>query len=196
MSLDWNYNEAAKTLTVSGSGKMSDYSARDEELPPWNEHLGDIETIVTGLTSITYWAFPNCTNLSSITIPEGVTIINDFAFHRCTSLTSINIPKDVARIQSHAFAYCENLTDVYYPSTQEQRNAITIDSVNEYPPPTATPHVYAQPATAQLTRMSRWARPTRSGGILPLRGPDEQDERDGVFVGWTSDPRHNGDCSA
>ncbi len=45
----------------------------------------------TGLTSIGYSAFYNCSGLTSLTIPEGVTSIGYAAFFDCSGLTSINV---------------------------------------------------------------------------------------------------------
>ena len=41
----------------------------------------------TGVRSIEYGAFENCTSLQSITIPSSVTSIGSYAFDGCTSLT-------------------------------------------------------------------------------------------------------------
>lgn len=43
----------------------------------------------TGLTSVAASAFRNCSNLTSVTIPENVTSINSQAFNGCSSLTSV-----------------------------------------------------------------------------------------------------------
>ena len=45
----------------------------------------------------------NCTNLTSITIPESVTLISDCAFKNCIELTSITIPNSVTSIGNSVF---------------------------------------------------------------------------------------------
>ncbi|MBO5809502.1 MAG: leucine-rich repeat domain-containing protein [Bacteroidales bacterium] len=43
------------------------------------------------VTSIGYYAFSNCDNLTSIEIPNSVTSIGDYAFYYCSNLTSITV---------------------------------------------------------------------------------------------------------
>ena len=64
------------------------------------------------VTGISDKAFYNCTELTSIVIPEGITDIRDQAFYGCSNLTSVIIPSSVTYIYKQAFAYCSNLTDV------------------------------------------------------------------------------------
>ncbi len=61
---------------------------------------------------IDYFAFSNCTNLTSITIPNGVTNIGAHAFDGCIRLTSITIPNSVISIGSSAFDECTSLESV------------------------------------------------------------------------------------
>ncbi|MGN0633627.1 MAG: leucine-rich repeat protein [Oscillospiraceae bacterium] len=56
--------------------------------------------------------FENCTNLSSVTIPNGVTRIGEGAFRKCESLDCIIIPNSVTSIGDSAFSNCESLTSV------------------------------------------------------------------------------------
>ena len=64
------------------------------------------------VTSIRAYAFRDCTNLTSVTIPDSVTSIGDSAFSGCSRLTSIRIPDSVTSIGDRAFQYCSNLTSV------------------------------------------------------------------------------------
>lgn len=66
---------------------------------------------------VTYEPFSECTNLTSITIPNSVTTIGSSAFHKCTSLTSITIPESVTTIGSSAFNGCTVLTSVTIPES-------------------------------------------------------------------------------
>ena len=73
--------------------------------------------IPDSVTRIGDYAFEDCTSLTSITIPDSVTSIGDNAFHKCTSLTSVTIPESVTSIGSSAFEYCTSLTDVTIPNS-------------------------------------------------------------------------------
>ena len=60
----------------------------------------------TGLKSIGDLAFAECSNLTSVVIPNSVTSIGWDAFNGCSGLTSITIPNSVTNIESYAFYRC------------------------------------------------------------------------------------------
>ena len=85
-----------------------DYYTEDGiEITGYNGSATDlvIPQTIDGYTvvSIGYWAFEDCTGLTSITIPESVISIGDNAFYGCTGLTSVTIPDSVTSIGSSAF---------------------------------------------------------------------------------------------
>ncbi len=75
-NITWTYVEATKTLTISGSGKMSVGNY------PWSKYRTDISKVVieNGVTSIGSSAFADCANLYSITIPNSVVNVGSNAF--------------------------------------------------------------------------------------------------------------------
>ena len=98
-------------LTISGTGKMTDYHDYDST-PFYKDTKIKVITIDFGVTSIGDYAFRGCTSLTSITIPNSVTSIGGDAFYGCTSLTSITIPNSVTSIGGDAFYGCTSLTSV------------------------------------------------------------------------------------
>ena len=65
------------------------------------------------ITQIANDAFNDCTELTSVTIPDSVTYINFEAFYNCTSLKSVTIPASVTYIGDYAFGYYENNNDQF-----------------------------------------------------------------------------------
>ena len=69
------------------------------------------------VTNIGDEAFNNCTELTSISLPNTVTEIGAYAFAYCNQLTTINIPSSVTTIKRNAFGNCfmlqyVNITDL------------------------------------------------------------------------------------
>lgn len=74
-------------------------------------------TIPNSVSSIGERAFSVCKSLTSITIPNSVTTIGSYAFYACTSLTSITIPNSVTTIGTDAFSHCNGLTSITIPNS-------------------------------------------------------------------------------
>lgn len=60
------------------------------------------------------YAFSNCTNLKTFTIPASVRSIGYKAFFGCKSLQSVTIPEEVTSIGGLAFADCNALVDIMF----------------------------------------------------------------------------------
>ena len=105
IDVEWNIDNNG-TLTISGNGRMKDYSSNKGKEAPWYPERDRIKKVIieNGVTSIGSYAFYYCTSLTSITIPDSVTEIGYGAFSECESLTSITIPDSVTSIGSWAFS--------------------------------------------------------------------------------------------
>ena len=120
-------------LTISGTGEMVDFKARDRT--PWSEYRDDIKKLVIeeGVTSIgerSLGAFTNCKEISlpstikrideffnyasleSITLPEGLEEIDVQTFVNCDLLKTVTIPSTVTSIGKGAFEWCDSLYEI------------------------------------------------------------------------------------
>ena len=99
----WRFEPSTGTLTVTGTGKMRDYSW---DGTPWISLADNIRTVVVspGITRIGDYAFEDCGNLTSVTLPDGLLEIGDAVFRSCTALKSIAIPSTVTGIEDGAFS--------------------------------------------------------------------------------------------
>ena len=76
---------------------------------------------VTKLPNYIFWPydFSYSPNITTVNFAEGsvCTSIGDFAFRNCSNLTSITIPDSVVSIGLSAFEYCRSLTEINYNAT-------------------------------------------------------------------------------
>lgn len=69
------------------------------------------------VVAIGNFAFNECADLNTVTLPSSLLSIGDYAFHGCTSLKSIVVPNSVTAIGSNAFDGCTNMVSVSLPSS-------------------------------------------------------------------------------
>jgi len=103
----WSFDAATGTLTITGTGEMKDYDYYGEgyDERPWGDYLQDIKTVVIeeGITSVTYNAFEDATQLSSVFLSSTIEDIRRGAFKNCLSLTQIELPTALREIDDDAF---------------------------------------------------------------------------------------------
>ena len=73
-------------------------------------------TLPAGITSIDDKAFYGCSGLTSLTLPAGITSIGDEAFRDCSGLTSLTLPAGITEISDGAFWDCSGLTSLNLPA--------------------------------------------------------------------------------
>ena len=86
--LYWNYDETAKTISITGSGKMYDYTVTTQPWLLFKEQIVEVTTTNT-VTSIGTSAFEGCIRLSKISLGTGLEEIAANAFAGCTRLYDI-----------------------------------------------------------------------------------------------------------
>ena len=141
-NLTWELSEDG-TLTISGTGAMDDYDARNNHLPPWYSRRNQIQEVVigNGVTSIGNDSFNQCTYLKTIDLSNATSLekigsyafikrfylekvdlsnaanlkeIGEAAFAGCSNVTQIEIPASVTNIEEYAFGGCEQLKSVTF----------------------------------------------------------------------------------
>lgn len=114
-------------------------------------------SIPDGIETIAGYAFEDCSQITSITVPESVTTISGgYSFSGCSSLQSINIPAGVTYIGGGTFSGCSSLRYVDIPAsvTQIAANAFNgcsgLDSITSYAtyPPMAESTTFEGVATS------------------------------------------------
>ena len=135
-NIKWSYTKSDRTLTISGSGEITDFGSSADV--PWKDVRSAVEiirfkadegesftkigsyafygmsslekvSIPEGVQSIGKCSFAFCSAMTDLTVPNTVTSIGECAFETCSSLTSIELPESVAAVDEGAFAFCRSL---------------------------------------------------------------------------------------
>ena len=124
--VNYTYEKANHTLTISGKGAIFDYD-NDSNKAPWSYCADEIQKIEieSGITSIGYFTFYKCSGITSLSIPATVGYIGSSAFEDCTSLTSLSLNEGLLSIGGSAFESCIGLQTLSIPSTV---NTISINA--------------------------------------------------------------------
>ena len=103
--LSWSLDTETGVLTVSGTGRMPDYT--DSLALPWSSLRSQIKSVIIedGITSVGEKAFYSHTYLTEVSFPESLTEIGNLAFYEC-KISEIYIPKRVNKIAVRAFSMC------------------------------------------------------------------------------------------
>ena len=119
--LSWNFS--AGTLTISGSGKMTDFS--EERMAPWYGFCDEIIrlNLPSGLSTIGDLAFYQCKNLNAVSIPSSVTEIGDNSFAFCEGMQILNLGSGIVKIGRAAFSDCYLISSISLPGTLQSLGA-------------------------------------------------------------------------
>lgn len=109
-NLTWVLNTTTNTLTINGTGAMTNFDSG----APWYPYKDLIVKVIinTGATTIGKSAFEFCENLTSGSLCNTISNIGENSFYNCNKLATVNIPNSVNTIGSWAFTNCYSLTQV------------------------------------------------------------------------------------
>lgn len=109
-------------LVIGGYGTVDDmehwsfgfygsYSSAEDAKKATRSETRTLE-VGEGITELDSYAFTECANLTSVSLPSSLITIGYGAFDDCQRLTKITIPGNVTKIGNKAFHDCVNLTSV------------------------------------------------------------------------------------
>ncbi len=109
------------TLTIKGSGEMTNYDIGDSaKRPPWYDSRESITAVEVkeSVTSIGNDAFRGCSKLARVTISSNLTRIGSYAFGDCSceGFTDIRLPGSLHTFGEYAFFNAAYLRMVTIPS--------------------------------------------------------------------------------
>lgn len=67
------------------------------------------------VTRIDERAFENCTNLTTVVMPNSVSYVGAYAFYKCSALNSVTLSNAISAINGVTFNGCKNLTSIVIP---------------------------------------------------------------------------------
>lgn len=74
-------------------------------------------SIPNSVTTLGNGCFESCVSLTNLTIPSSVTTLEKGCFESCSGLTKVSIPSSITEIPEDCFASCVSLTDIDIPSS-------------------------------------------------------------------------------
>ena len=116
--LEWTLSPDGN-LVITGTGEMEDYTRSNEV--PWYEYRENIFSVSLsfGVSSISSFAFYDCSSLAAVQIPDSVTEIGASSFYQCTSLKEVILPAELAIIDVGVFSGCSSLEYIELPKKVE-----------------------------------------------------------------------------
>ena len=113
----YNLFEGSQCATVTFQG--------DEYNSVQNEYKGDVvvpatftfDGVVYSVTGVEGHSFRDCTELTSVTLPNSVKTIGAECFRYCSSLTTVKLPNFIPDLGDYCFYECKALTSIDIPES-------------------------------------------------------------------------------
>lgn len=114
-NLTWSLDAESGTLTVSGSGDMSDFIVGGA---PWYSVRAYVKYVVVGdgVISIGNNAFYDCSALEKITLPQSLKSIDKNALRDCEKLKEAILPSSLEIVDTQAF-YASGIEQISIPAS-------------------------------------------------------------------------------
>lgn len=142
-NISWSLTKVGSgyKLTLTGTGKMGDYSYKNYEerqgypsdyrtSAPWGYYADEIQSVSVGegITDISAYAFYECNDITTVEIPSTVTEIGRYSFYSCYELQNITLPSGLKSINDQAFRGCGSLKGLNLPQGLEKIGASAFQS--------------------------------------------------------------------
>ena len=114
-NVTWSYDAESKTLTISGSGPMADYTVQNRA--PWNDKEITKVVVEDGVTTVGAFAFYYKNTITAIELPTSVTSIGQAAFYMTAITDTKFLPETVTSVGGMAFFGCTALKEAVWPAS-------------------------------------------------------------------------------
>lgn len=128
----YSFDEATGTLTISGSGSMTNYSRNENKSPFAEQHEIKAVVIADGITTVGEWAFYDCYGLESVSLGKDVTKVSNSAFRGCVAVSSLTMQEGLTTIEYSAFAHCMALEQITLPQSVTYIGERAFDNTGYY----------------------------------------------------------------
>ncbi len=117
----WQYTLLGDEASIGANDEWGISGVKYESKPAISKKTKGVLKIPATLgghpvTEICNSAFFECSEITSVIIPNGVTRIGEMAFLDCKKLKSVKIPDSVEYIDHEAFEHCKSITSLKIPT--------------------------------------------------------------------------------
>ena len=114
-----------KAVTVIGAALHQNTSVTKVTIPDSVTEISDVAfsgctslseiQFGSGVRTVGYSAFANCSSLITLTLPDSVELIDGYGFSGCTSLVEVTFGSNFQWLGANAFGNCTSLERVNFP---------------------------------------------------------------------------------